>query len=125
MKNFGLFIGTVIVFCCATSAAQESLNDRPGRAAAPNVIVIVVDDLRWDELSVAGHPYVETPNIDSLARDGAMFTSAFHAVPLCSPNRASILTGQYPSRHGIIDNVSRSLASHRLTTFPQALQSAG
>jgi N-acetylglucosamine-6-sulfatase len=86
---------------------------------------MVVDDRRWDELGIAGHPYLETPNIDQLANEGAWLTNAFHAVPLCSPNRASILTGQYPSRHGIIDNVARNRMSHRLETFPQALQDAG
>lgn len=54
-----------------------------------------------------------------------MFLNAFNATPLCSPNRASILTGQYASRHGIRDNVARNRASHRLNTFPQALQRAG
>ncbi len=87
--------------------------------------MVVVDDLRWDEFGAAGHPFVETPNIDRLAREGAMFTRAFHAVSLCSPNRASLLTGQYPSRHGIIDNVARSYASHHLNTFPRALQQVG
>jgi N-acetylglucosamine-6-sulfatase len=82
-------------------------------------------DLGWDELGVAGHPYLETPNIDRLAREGAWLTNAFHAVPLCWPNRASILTSQYPSRHGIIDNVARNRMSHRLETFPGALQRAG
>ncbi len=91
----------------------------------PNIIVIVVDDLRWDELGLAGHPYLETPHIDGLASEGAWFSNAFHAVPLCSPNRASIMTGQYPSRHGIIDNVARNRMSHRLQTFPQALQREG
>jgi N-acetylglucosamine-6-sulfatase len=91
----------------------------------PTIVVIVVHDMRLDEMGVAGHPYLETPNIDRLANDGAMFTSAFHAVPLCSPNRASILTGQYPSRHGIIDNVARNRMSHRLETFPRALQADG
>lgn len=91
----------------------------------PNLVVVVVDDLRWDEFGAGGHPYLETPNIDRLAAEGALFTSSFHAVPLCSPNRATLLTGQFPSRHGIIDNVARSLASHRLETFPRALQSAG
>ncbi|HLG04601.1 MAG TPA: sulfatase-like hydrolase/transferase, partial [Gemmatimonadales bacterium] len=87
--------------------------------------MVVVDDLRWDEFGAAGHPYLETPNIDRLAAEGAWFANSFHAVALCSPNRATLLTGQFPSRHGIIDNVARSLASHRLETFPRALQSAG
>lgn len=91
----------------------------------PDVLVVVVDDLRWDEFGAAGHPYLETPNIDRLAAEGALFTNSFHAVPLCSPNRASILTGQYPSRHGIIDNVARNLLSHALQTFPQAMQADG
>jgi N-acetylglucosamine-6-sulfatase len=93
--------------------------------AQPNIVVILIDDMRWDEFGLGGHPYVETPGIDRLASEGLMFTSAFHAVPLCSPNRASLLTGQYPSRHGIIDNVARDRASHQLNTFPQALQRAG
>ena len=91
----------------------------------PNVVVVVVDDMRYDEFSAGGHPYLETPNIDRLAAEGAMFTNAFHAVPLCSPNRASLLTGQFPSRHGIIDNVARNKASHRLQTFPRAMKEAG
>lgn len=105
------------------SEAAEAYVVDPERR--PNVIVIVVDDLRWDELGVAGHPFLETPHIDALAGSGAYFTNAFHSVPLCSPNRASILTGQYPSRHGIIDNVARNRMSHRLQTFPQALQADG
>ncbi|MDA8016939.1 MAG: sulfatase-like hydrolase/transferase [Thermoanaerobaculia bacterium] len=91
----------------------------------PNIVVVVVDDLRWDEFGAGGHPYLETPHTDRLAREGAMFLNSFHAVPLCSPNRASLLTGQYPSRHGIIDNVARNLLSHRLETFPLALDAAG
>ncbi len=91
----------------------------------PDILVVVVDDLRWDEFGAAGHPYVETPHIDGLAAEGALFTRAFHAVPLCSPNRASLLTGQYPSRHGVIDNVSRDLLSHSLETFPRVLQGEG
>ena len=91
----------------------------------PNVVVVVVDDLRFDEFGAGGHPYLETPHIDRLAEEGAMFMNAFHAVPLCSPNRASLLTGQFPSRHGIIDNVARNRASHRLQTFPLAMHDAG
>jgi len=108
-----------------TSPSPERSSERPTASRPPNIIVILVDDLRWDELGVTGHPFVETPNIDRLAGEGALFTNAFHAVSLCSPNRASILTGQYPSRHGIIDNVARNRASHRLATFPQGLQQRG
>jgi len=91
----------------------------------PNIICIVVDDLRWDELGCAGHPYVRTPHIDRLAKEGTMFRNAFATIPLCSPSRASILTGLYPHGHGIVDNVDRSVESHRLATFPQQLQQAG
>ena len=119
-----------IVFALSCSAPRPSEappSDTPGAAPGrrPNVVVIVVDDLRWDELSVAGHPFLETPHIDALARDGAYFANAFNTVPLCSPNRATILTGQYPSRHGIIDNTARNRQSHRLETFPRALQANG
>ena len=91
----------------------------------PNIVVVVVDDLRWDEFGAAGHPWLETPSIDRLAAEGAHFANAFHAVSLCSPNRATLLTGQYPSRHGIIDNIARNQLSHRLLTFPRALQAHG
>jgi arylsulfatase A-like enzyme len=102
---------------------------RGARAARPDtrpdIIVVVVDDLRWDEFGAGGHPYLKTPNIDRLAHEGASFTRAFHATPLCSPNRACILTGQYTARHCIYNNEDRSLLSHLLPTFPQALQRSG
>ena len=119
-----------MVWCCIAAAACSGEVRERGEMSQtgserPNIIVVVVDDLRWDEFGAAGHPYLETPNIDRLAREGAMFLNAFNATPLCSPNRASILTGQYASRHGIRDNVARNRASHRLETFPQELQRAG
>ena len=122
-------LGVLLAFSLLGSACRSSGADSALAPALPstrpNIIVVVVDDLRWDELGVTGHPFLQTPNIDRLATDGAMFTNAFHSVPLCSPNRATILTGQYPSTHGIIDNVSRARASHGLKTFPQALQRTG
>ena len=91
----------------------------------PNFLVILIDDLRYDEFGAGGHPYMRTPNIDRLAREGAMFERAFHTTPICSPNRASIVTGQYASRHGIIDNVARDAMSHRLPNYHLALQKLG
>jgi N-acetylglucosamine-6-sulfatase len=89
----------------------------------PNIVFILVDDMRWDELGAAGNPFLETPNMDRLAREGIRFLNAFATTPLCSPSRASLLTGQYARTHGIIDNTARP--SHDLPTFPRELQRAG
>ena len=91
----------------------------------PNLLLILVDDLRYDEFGAGGHPYMQTPHIDRLAREGALFERAFHTTPICSPNRASIVTGQYASRHGIIDNVARDAMSHRLPNFHLELKKQG
>jgi len=96
-----------------------------GAARGPNIVFILVDDLRWDELRCTGHPFVISPNADRLAREGANFQNAFATTPLCSPSRASILTGKYPHRHGIIDNTDRSAASHKLMTWPGILNEQG
>jgi arylsulfatase A-like enzyme len=94
-------------------------------ASRPNLLVVLVDDLRFDETGASGHPYMKTPHIDRLAHEGATCANAFHTTPLCSPNRACILTGQYASRHGIIDNVGREAMSHRLANYHIALQRLG
>ena len=94
-------------------------------ASRPNLLVVLIDDLRFDEFGAGGHPYMLTPHVDRLAREGAMCLDAFHTTPLCSPNRASIVTGQYASRHGIIDNVARDAASHRLPNYHLELQRLG
>ena len=91
----------------------------------PNFLVILIDDLRYDEFGAGGHPYLQTPHIDRLAHEGALFERAFHTTPICSPNRASIVTGQYASRHGIIDNVARDAMSHGLPNYHLALQRLG
>ncbi len=91
----------------------------------PNFLVVVVDDLRRDDVAVYGHPFVQTPNIDRIAREGGRFENAFATTPLCSPSRANILTGLYARRNGIIDNTNRSAESHNLVTFPRLLDAAG
>jgi arylsulfatase A-like enzyme len=111
-----LVVGAFLLLACAP--AQRS-------APRPNIVVILVDDLRWDDIRVSGHPFVETPNIDRMAREGARFLNAFAATPLCSPSRASILTGQHIRRNGIVDNTARDSASHRLQTFAIPLEAAG
>src|SRR4029453_7050491 len=102
------------------SVPLSRINQRRSNATTtrPNIVFVLVDDLRWDELACTGHPYSKTTNIDRIAREGAMFRNAFMTTPLCSPSRGSFLTGQYAHTHGITDNVDRSAASHRLVTFP-------
>ena len=94
-------------------------------AKKPDIIFILVDDLRWDELGYAGHSFAKTPNIDRIAHQGIRFRNAFTSAPLCSPARACLLTGQHVSHHGILDNTNRSEHSHKLRTFPMALQKSG
>jgi arylsulfatase A-like enzyme len=95
------------------------------KSKKPNLLVILVDDLRYDEFGAGGHPYMKTPHVDRLAREGALFERAFHTTPICSPNRASIMTGQYASRHGVIDNVARDAMSHRLPNYHLELRKLG
>ena len=85
---------TILAALFLTPLATLHATDRP------NVVFFLVDDMGWMDSGVYGSKYYETPNIDRLAKRGMLFTQAY-AQPLCSPTRASLLTGQYPSRHGI------------------------
>ncbi len=69
----------------------------------PNIIFVVVDDLGWRDVGFMGSRFYDTPNIDRLAGEGMVFTNAYAACAVCSPTRASILTGRYPARIGITD----------------------
>jgi len=103
----------------------------PALAAAaprrPNIVFIIADDLRHDALSATGHPFARTPNIDRIAREGALFENFFCTTPLCSPSRASFLTGRYAHHHRIINNdkIGHDFVSHTLVTWPRLLREAG
>src|SRR5258708_5978625 len=70
-------------------------------ARKPNIVFILADDLGWQDTSLYGSKYYETPNVERLARRGMMFSQAYAAAPICSPTRASLMTGLYPARLGI------------------------
>lgn len=91
----------------------------------PNIMLVVVDDLRFDDFHAAGHPFAVTPHLDRVAREGAQFKNFFAVTPLCSPSRANILTGLETRHHGILDNTDRSPRSHELPTFARTLRAAG
>ncbi|HCS54906.1 sulfatase [uncultured Rubinisphaera sp.] len=92
-------------------------------AAHPNVIFILTDDQRWDQLGCAGHPYLKTPHIDRLAAEGVQFSNMFITTSLCSPSRASYLSGLYASSHGVVNNFTDY--PRDLDSFPKRLQDAG
>ena len=89
----------------------------------PNVLVIITDDQRWDAMSCAGHPFLKTPNIDRLAHEGVRFTNAFVTTSLCSPSRASMLSGLYAHRHGVLNNFT-DYPNH-LPNYPRRLHELG
>lgn len=97
---------------------------KPAPARPLNVVFILADDHRHDALGFTGRfPGLQTPNLDRLAREGCHVRNAFVSTALCSPSRASILTGQYAHRHTIVDN--QAPLPKGLTFFPQLLQKAG
>ena len=69
-----------------------------------NVVFILSDDHRYDAMSFMGHPFAKTPHMDAMVKEGAHLENAFVTTSLCSPSRASILTGLYTFRHRVIDN---------------------
>ena len=94
--------------------------------AAPvrrNLVFILSDDHSYNTLGCAGHPWLRTPGMDRMARDGVLFENAFVTTALCSPSRASILTGRYVHAHGVTDNIT-PFAKDAIT-FPEILQRNG
>ena len=118
-------VATILMFLGIVTSAAPATIAAPDDANRANIIVILVDDVRWDGLGVTGHPFVETPNIDRLAEEGVLFRNAFVTTPLCSPSRASFLTGRYARTHGVIVNDDPGGISHQLATFPGILERAG
>ena len=110
-------VPTFAALCLASAAAAAE--------PRPNILLVVVDDLRFDDFGAAGHPFARTTHLDRLAREGAQFKNFFAVTPLCSPSRANILTGLETRHHGILDNTDRSPRSHALPTFARNLHAAG
>ena len=109
-------IACLVLFFASLAQAQQPKK-------RPNVIVIITDDQRWDAMSIAGHKHLKTPNIDRLGKQGVYFKNAFCTTSLCSPSRASILSGVYAHRHKVVNNFTEYPAD--LVSFPRLLQMIG
>ena len=93
----------------------------------PNIIFVLVDDLRWDAMGFIGrYPFLKTPHIDQLRKEGVHFKNAFCTNSLCSPSRATILTGMFPQTNGVNTNQEgRELNPDKTRSFGQILQGEG
>src|SRR5688500_17169122 len=118
-----LFIVGCLVSLLACGVVESAAQSPP--ASPRNVVFILSDDHRHDFMSFmkGAPPFLRTPNMDRMAKEGAHIQNAFVTTALCSPSRASILTGRYAHRHGIVDNSSP--IPKGTTFFPQHLQRAG
>src|SRR5213080_3633697 len=111
-RCLGLAIGLLLVVNSVFAAEKR-----------PNVLFILTDDQRWDTISLNERSQVKTPNIDRLGKEGVYFRNAFCTTSLCSPSRASILSGLYAHSHGVQNNFTEY--PNELPSFPRQLHAAG
>ena len=98
-----LILFTLITLTFSTNTEKNRASAIDTQPTRPNVILIVVDDLGWMDLSCQGSDYYKTPNIDRIAKEGLRFTNGYAACAVCSPTRAALQTGRYPARIGVTD----------------------
>jgi len=146
MKNNNLITVLLTALSIVTMSCNNNVGNKRSETKKPNILFILVDDLGYTDLSCQGSKYYETPNVDKIAKEGMTFTNGYAACQVCSPSRASILTGMFAPRHGITDWIGapsgeawRKTGRHTkllpadyvhnlkkdLITLPEVLKSAG
>ena len=128
---------TAIILCLPLAVGK--CTEKSSSVSAPNIVLVLIDDMGWTDLGCYGSRLYETPNIDRLAERGMRFTNAYAACTVCSPSRAALMTGKYPARLHLTDWI----AGHQMknpkmlipdwtkhlvleeTTLAEALKSAG
>ena len=94
MKRLQLLL--ILCWCSSTALPQATLaGDRP------NIVLVMADDQGWGDMAYYGHPHLKTPNFDAAAATGLRFDRFYAAAPVCSPTRASVMTGRHPNRMGV------------------------
>ncbi|MCB1087637.1 MAG: sulfatase-like hydrolase/transferase [Verrucomicrobiae bacterium] len=122
----------LLLFLCVSAAPRETFSSEAPR---PNILFLFADDWGWGDLSCHGHPYVKTPNLDRLAREGTDFQRFTVASGVCSPSRTAVMTGHFPARYHIDghfawvpQNEKRDMPDWldpKAPTLPKMLQAAG
>ncbi len=114
-RNFLKAAAMVVVYAGVTAAPVSVRGDMAAAGTAGdkkangkfNVLFLMTDEQHYRSLSLTGNPYITTPNMDRIGREGVLFSNATCVTPFCSPSRASLITGVYPYRHGILSNVDK------------------
>jgi len=132
------FRKVAIILCAATTTAvraEPATDGAAGAATRPNVIFVLTDDQGWGDFAAAGHPYMKTPNLDRLAREGTRFDNFYVSSPVCAPSRVAFMTGHFPARHNAhhiyfnpennAKNGTADFLDPGVLTVPQMLKNAG
>src|SRR5690606_6759082 len=106
------------------SASVKVSGDSIVPDARPQIIFLLTDDQRADALGVMGNPVIQTPHLNAMAKDGYLFRNAYVTTSICSVSRASLLSGQYMSRHKISDFSTNFTEEALANTYPMRLQKA-
>lgn len=114
---------------CFAGESRETTEESTSERRPPNIVMFIVDDLGQKDLGCYGSTFYETPNVDRLATEGVRFTNAYATCPVCSPTRASLITGRYPQRTQITDYIGAAQPAAwkrntKLLPAPYALQLA-
>jgi len=117
-----MFLRT-LVLVLISNFAIGFLYAQKARTSQRNIIYILSDDHRYDAMGFMRNSWMETPNLDRLAKEGMHLKNAFVSTALCSPSRASVLTGMYAHRHTVVDNTAPEPTN--IEYFPQLLQKSG
>ena len=101
-RERALLTAAIVLVAMVAGGCRRAPAEQPPRR--PNILFILLDDLRCRHARLRRHPYVKTPQIDRIANEGVNFKNAFCTTSLCSPSRASLLSGVYAHKHGVTNN---------------------
>ena len=126
LKSIGFATGTLALADSVANAsinAEKNVSSLSTGTARPNVLFIMSDQHRWDCIAAAGNSKINTPNLDSIAADGVLFSNAYSCTPTCTPCRAALLTGLAPWHHGMLGY--GRVAEKYPFELPQAMKDSG
>ena len=112
-------VRALLPLCLLAACAAPPMVMGKRLPSRPNFVVVVIDDLGWTDLGCQGSDYYESPNIDRLASEGVRFTDAYSCGPNCSPSRAALLTGKYPTRTGVTTVLNKKVYEFALKEHPR------